>query len=138
MGKLLVKIRMYIRVILVDVLFFFLHSIYRWNSNQVACDQSRHFNYEFISKSNAAVGAAPYSCNNHPNVLKDKDLNCILPIADGVKACDSDYLCEGFMINTDSNWQEKFSKNGMQAVQLFGQGVTYTPSQTWRTFNKQH
>jgi len=42
------------------------------------------------------------------------------------------------MINTDENWQKKYLKNGMQAVQLFGQGVTYTPSQIWRTFKKQH
>jgi hypothetical protein len=42
------------------------------------------------------------------------------------------------MINTDDNWQKKFSNNGMQGVQLFGQGVTYTPSQTWRSFKKQY
>jgi hypothetical protein len=42
------------------------------------------------------------------------------------------------MINTDDNWQKKFLTNGMQAVQLFGQGATHTPSQTWRSFKKQH
>jgi hypothetical protein len=41
------------------------------------------------------------------------------------------------MINTDENWQKKFSNNGMQIVQLFGQGVTLTQNQMWRTFKKQ-
>lgn len=60
-------------------------------------------------------------------------------MADAIAFCNSDNHCEGFMINTDEDWQKKYLKNGMQAVQLFGQGdVTYTPSETWRTFKKQH
>jgi len=58
-------------------------------------------------------------------------------MSDGIKLCNSDDQCEGFMINTDENWQKKFSNNGMQIVQLFGQGVTLTHNQMWRTFKKQ-
>ncbi len=77
-------------------------------------------------------------CKNHPNNLDNKDVNCILPIADGITLCNSDDQCEGFTTNTDDNWQKKFAQNGMQGVQLLGQGATYTPSQTWRSFKKQH
>jgi hypothetical protein len=59
-------------------------------------------------------------------------------MADGIKLCNEDHHCQGFLINTDDNWQKKFVHNSMQAVQLFGQGVTLTPSETWRTFKKQH
>ena len=70
--------------------------------------------------------------------MDTKDSNCILPIADGIKVCNTDEQCEGFMINTDDNWQNKYMKNGMQVVQLFGQGATFTPSEMWRSFKKQY
>jgi len=108
------------------------------NSNQDTYSKSRNFDYVFVSNSNAAGSGEPYLCKNHPKSLDNKDLHCILPIADGVTLCNSDDHCEGIMIDTADNWQKKFSNNGMQAVQLFGQGVTYTPSQTWRSFKKQH
>jgi len=107
-------------------------------SNQDTCDKSHNFDYAFVSNSNTVDSGAPYLCKNHPQSVDNKDLNCILPIADGVTLCNSDDQCQGFMINIDNNWQNKFMSNGMQAVQLFGQGVTYTPSQTWRSFKKQH
>lgn len=59
-------------------------------------------------------------------------------MADAITLCNSDDQCEGFAINTDDNWQKNFLKNGMQGVQLFGKGATYTPSQTWRSFKKQY
>jgi len=108
------------------------------NSNQAACDKSNNVNYGFVSNSNAVNSDGPYLCKDHPNNLDNKDVNCILSIADGIKFCNSDNQCEGFMINTDQNWQNKYLNNGMQSVQLFGQGATYTPSQIWRTFKKQH
>jgi len=107
------------------------------NSNENTCDKSQNFNYVFVSNSIAAGSDVPYLCKNHLNNLDNKDLNCILPITDGVKLCNSDEQCEGFLINTDDNWQKKFLNNGIQGVQLFGQGATYTPSQTWRSFKKQ-
>ncbi len=76
-------------------------------------------------------------CKDHPKNLDNKDTNCILSIADGINYCNLDNQCQGFMINTDQNWEKKYSNNGMQAVQLFGQGATYIPSQNWRTFKKQ-
>jgi len=102
------------------------------------CDKTSNFNYVFESNSNAVQSAEPYLCNDHPNKLDKRDANCILPIADGIKLCNEDHQCQGFLINTDDNWQKKFVHNSMQAVQLFGQGVTLTPSETWRTFKKQH
>jgi hypothetical protein len=108
------------------------------NRNEDTCDKPHNFNYIFVSNSNTVASGVPYLCKNHPQIIDNKDINCILPIVDAVTLCNSDDQCEGFMINTDENWQKKFLKNGMQAVQLFGQGVTYTPSQTWRTFKKQH
>ena len=95
-------------------------------------------NYVFAKNSYASANVVSYSCNDHPNKFENKDQNCILPVADAVTLCNSDDQCEGFMVNTDNQWHEKFLKNGMQAVQLFGKGVTYTPSQTWRIFEKQH
>ena len=76
-------------------------------------------------------------CKDHPNNLDNKDLSCVLPIVDAVTLCNSDDQCEGFLINTDDNWQTKFLNNGIQGVQLVGQGATYTPNQTWRSFKKQ-
>jgi len=108
------------------------------NSDQDTCDKLRHVNYIFVSNSNVVNIGSPYLCSNHSKNLDNKDLNCILPIADGVTYCNSDEQCEGFMINTDDNWQKKFLSNGMQAAQLFGKGTTYTPSQTWRAFEKQY
>jgi len=108
------------------------------DSDKNVCDKPQNFNYVFVSNSNVAHGDAPYLCKNHPNNLDNKDLNCILPMADGVTVCNSDDQCEGFIINTDDNWQKKFLKNGMQGVQLFSKGATYTPSQTWRSFKKQY
>jgi len=102
------------------------------------CDKLHKINYIFVSNSNTVVSGSPYLCKNNPKSLDNKDLNCILPIADGVTHCNLDNQCQGFMINTDENWQKKFSNNGMQTVQLFGQGVTYTPNQMWRTFKKQY
>jgi hypothetical protein len=111
--------------------------IFCFNSNENTCDKSHNFNYVFVSNSNAAGSDTPYLCKNHPNNLDNKDLNCVLSITDAVTHCNSDDQCEGFSINTDDNWQKKFTNNGIQGVQLFGQGVTYTPSQTWRSFKKQ-
>jgi len=107
------------------------------NSGQETCDQSRNFNYIFVSNSNVASNSAAYLCKNHPRSLDNKDHHCVLPIADGITYCNSDDQCGGFMIDTDNNWQKKLSQNGMQVVQLFSKGVTYTASQTWRTFEKQ-
>ncbi|CAF5159678.1 unnamed protein product [Rotaria sp. Silwood1] len=92
----------------------------------------------FVSNSNAIESTSSYSCYNHLNRFENKDFKCILPMVDGITLCNSDEQCEGFMINTDENWQKKFFSNGMQTVQLFGKGVTYTPSETWRSFKKQH
>jgi len=108
------------------------------NRNKDTCDKVHNFKYVFESNSNVVIDGIPYLCKDHPNNLDNKDLNCILSITDGVTLCNSDSQCQGFLINTDDNWQKKFSNNGMQAVQLFGQGVTYTDSQTWRIFKKQH
>jgi hypothetical protein len=108
------------------------------NNNENTCDKSHNFNYVFVSNSNAGVTDKPYLCKNHPNNLDNKDVNCILPINDGIIHCNSDYQCEGFMINTDHNLENKFFNNGMQSVQLYGQGATLTPSQIWRTFKKQY
>jgi len=108
------------------------------NSQQETCDKLTNFNYQFVSNSDATVDGAPYLCKNHPNNLDNKDVHCVLPISDGIKLCNSDEKCEGFLINTDNDWQTKFSSHGMQAVQLFGQGAKYTPSQNWRSFKKQY
>jgi len=107
------------------------------DNSQLTGDKSHNFNYIFVSSSIAVNSASPYLCKDHQNSLDNKDLYCILPMSDGITFCNLDNQCEGFMINTDENWQKKFLNNGMQAVQLFGQGVTYTPSQMWRTFKKQ-
>jgi len=108
------------------------------NSNDVVCDKSDNVKYVFVSNSNVMNSDALYSCKNHPNNLDKKDFNCILSIIDGITLCNSDSQCEGFMTNTDDNWQNKYLNNGIQAVQLFGQGATYTPNQMWRSFKKQH
>lgn len=108
------------------------------NSNEVVCDKSQNVKYVFVSNSNVVNSDALYLCKDHPNNLDKKDVNCILSITDGITLCNSDNQCEGFMINTDENWQNKYLNNGIQAVQLFGQGATYTPNQMWRSFKKQH
>jgi len=107
------------------------------DSSQATCEKPQHFDYVFVSNSNAVAIDEPYLCKNHPKSLDNKDLHCILPISDGMTLCNSDNNCQGFMIETGEDWQTKHSKNGMQAVELFGQGVTYTPSQTRRSFKKQ-
>jgi len=112
--------------------------IYGKTTCENRCDKSQNFNYVFVSNSNAVDNDAPYLCNNHLNRLNSNDGDCILPMADGITLCNGDDQCQGFQINTDDKWQKTVVQNGMQAVQLFGQGVTYTPSQTWRTFKKQH
>jgi hypothetical protein len=106
-------------------------------NNQVTCDHPQNVNYVFVSNSNAINSGSSYLCKDHPKNLDNKDTNCILSIADGITYCNLDNQCQGFMINTDQNWEKKYSNNGMQAVQLFGQGATYIPSQNWRTFKKQ-
>ncbi|CAF1229041.1 unnamed protein product [Rotaria sordida] len=104
------------------------------NNNQETCEKSQNFNYMFVSNSNAVESTSSYSCYNHLNKFENKDFKCILPMVDGIALCNSDDQCEGFMINTDENWQKKFLNNGMQTVQLFGKGVTYTPSGTWQAY----
>ncbi|CAF0951906.1 unnamed protein product [Adineta steineri] len=107
---------------------------------RTTCSNSEqgNFNYIFESNSNAVTEGETYLCKNHPQNLDNKDANCILSIVDGITQCNSDEQCEGFVINTDKDWQNKYSKNGMQAVQLYGKGVTYVPNQIWRSFKKQH
>ncbi|CAF2994226.1 unnamed protein product [Rotaria socialis] len=91
------------------------------NTNEDKCYNSENFNYEFVSKSNVVEKSSSYLCSNHRNRFdNNKDMNCILSIVDAVSHCNSDNQCEGFMINTDENWQKKYLNNGMQVVQLFG------------------
>ncbi len=108
------------------------------NSDRTECQNGENVNYVFVSNSNTINNDVPYLCKDHKNNLDNKDLNCILPIADAITFCNSDNQCQGFMINTDENWQKMYSKNGMQSVKLFGQGAISTPNEMWRTFKKQH
>ncbi|CAF1314856.1 unnamed protein product [Adineta steineri] len=100
-------------------------------------DKLNNFNYIFESNSNVVNENEQYLCKSHAQNLDTKDSNCILLIADAVTHCNSDDQCLGFSINTDEDWQTTYSKNGMQAVQLFGKGGTYKPNQMWRSFKKQ-
>lgn len=109
-------------------------SFFYIDSNKV---ENNNNNYVFVSNSNAINDIKPYLCKNHENNLDNKDINCILSISDGIQYCNSDDECEGFIINTDENWQKKYSNNGMQSVQLYGKGATYTPDPIWRSFKKQ-
>lgn len=107
------------------------------DSNQDKDRKSKNYNYVFESNSKVASEGDAYLCQSHSQNLDDKDFNCILTISDGMTHCNSDPECQGFAINTDEDWQKKYSKNGMQAVQLFGTGATYTLNQMWRSFKKQ-
>ena len=105
--------------------------------SQQTSDKSSNFNYVFDSSSNTVSGSTVYECKDHPEHLNAEGVSCILSIGNGINYCNSDALCEGFVVNTDETWQKKYSKNGMQAVQLVGRGATYTPDATCRSFKKQ-
>jgi len=107
------------------------------NSNGATCDKPHNSNYVFVSNSNVGSNSGSYMCKDHPNKSDKKDVNCILPIADGLTLCSLDDQCSGFLINTDENWQKKYMSNGMQAVQLIGQGAIFIPNEMWRSFKKQ-
>lgn len=108
------------------------------SGNEDTCKKLNNFKYVFVNISYATSNGAPYLCDKYSQNIDKKDSRCILPIVDGVTLCNSDEQCEGFMINTDENWQKNFMSNGMQSVELFGKGATYVPSQTWRMFKKQY
>jgi len=104
-----------------------------------SCQKSDKYNYVFVSKSNTAPGinTEPYLCKNNEKAVDNKDQYCILPFVDGINHCNSDDKCEGFMVQTAEGWQKDHSRNGLQAVQLYGHGVKYTPSTTWQSYRKQ-
>ncbi|CAF1223299.1 unnamed protein product [Adineta ricciae] len=104
---------------------------------KTTCPTANNFNYVFDSTPAAKNDDQVYSCQNHPQNQDDTNVNCILLMSEGITHCNSDDQCQGFAINTDPDWQEKYSKNGMQAVQLFGQGAVSASNEMWRIFKKQ-
>nr|ACD54647.1 unknown [Adineta vaga] len=104
---------------------------------KTTCPKTSNFDYVFDSNSNTNNVDQVYSCKNHPQNQDDTNVHCILSITDGITYCNSDEKCQGFTLNTDNEWQEKYSKNGVQSVQLFGQGAISTPNEMWRSYKKQ-
>lgn len=105
---------------------------------KTTCPNTNNFQYVFDSNSNTNSSDHVYSCNSHPQNQDKTNIHCILSITDGITHCNSDEQCQGFTMNTEKEWQEKYSTNGIQAVQLFGKNAISTSNEMWRSFKKQY